>query len=133
MALIDRNLENRPRWQRKFIVFMDGLRHAVTNDFNVSYKIIVGVFALGVSAFWFRWMDFLLILVATSQVVAFELMNHAVEGVCNFIQPRMDGQIKIIKDVAAAAAAITMVAWVVLMLFQIGRMVRYAYTSGWFG
>lgn len=59
--------------------------------------VIAGV-ALGVSLQEWMW---LLVCIAT--VLSFEMMNTALEKLCNIIEPRIHPEIKLIKDVAAAA------------------------------
>ncbi|MCK7471160.1 MAG: diacylglycerol kinase [Desulfomicrobium escambiense] len=81
---------------RKIRTALSGLRYAVLHDFSVTYKLILSVLVLG-AAFAFRqWLDALLVLVATALVLAAELLNSAVEAVCDFLETRENERIRVI-------------------------------------
>lgn len=72
------------------------LRYAVLHDFSVAYKLILSVLVLG-AAFAFRqWLDALLVLVVTARVLAAELLNSAVDAVCDFLETRENERIRVI-------------------------------------
>lgn len=103
---------------RKLRVCLSGLRYAVLYDFSVAWKVIVAVMALGVS-FWLReWVDVLLILMATGQMLVAEIFNTTVETVCDYLQPGYDEKIGAIKDIAAAAAGISILTWGVVLAVE---------------
>ena len=114
---------------RKIRTVLSGLRYAVLHDFSVAYKLILSVLVLA-AAFAFRqWLDALLVLVATALVLAAELLNSAVEAVCDFLETRENARIRVIKDIAAAAAGLTILVWAVVLAVEFGRL--WPRLTGW--
>jgi len=50
--------------------------------------------------------EWLIIIIAITSVITLELLNSAIEYVCNFISPEYHEKIKIIKDASAGAVLI---------------------------
>jgi diacylglycerol kinase (ATP) len=107
---------------RKLRTVFSGLRYAVLYDWSVTYKLVFsGVILIG--AFSLRaWVDFLVILLATAFVVFAEIINSAIEALCDFVEARHNEKIKVIKDIAAAAVGIAIFAWLVVIIVEIGRL-----------
>ena len=107
---------------RKLRTVFSGLRYAVLYDWSVTYKLVLsGVILIG--AFSLRaWVDFLVILLATAFVVFAEIINSAIEALCDFVEARHNEKIKVIKDIAAAAVGIAIFAWLVVIILEIGRL-----------
>ena len=104
---------------RKFTVILAGLRYAVLHDFSVLYKLGLSLPVL-VLALWLRaWVDAAVILLATGVVVAAKLFNTASEALCDFVEPRHNDKIGIIKDIAAAATGVTILAWWLVLAAQL--------------
>jgi diacylglycerol kinase len=111
-------------WKRfnpkdKLRVFGAGMRFAISHDRNVAVQIAISLAVLAVT-FWLReWFDFVLIMIVTGNVLVFEMLNTAVEAICDYIEPDYDPQIGAIKDVAAAATGIAMFVWVIVILYEV--------------
>ncbi len=106
---------------RKLRTIVSGLRYAVLYDWSVTYKLVLSAFILA-GAFALRaWVDFLLILVATAFVVFAEIVNSAIEALCDFVEERHNEKIKVIKDMAAAAVGIAMFAWLAVIVVELAR------------
>lgn len=114
-----------PGWHpvRKVRVVLSGLRFAVLYDGSVAWKVVVSAVVLALFGATGHWRDFLLMLVATGQMLAAELLNSAVEGVCDFLVSQEDRRIKAIKDMAAAAAGIAILFWGMVLVWEAGRLV----------
>lgn len=107
---------------RKLRTVFSGLRYAVIYDWSVTYKLVVSAIIL-IAAFSLRaWVDFLVILLATAFVVFAEIINSAIEALCDFVEDRHNEKIKVIKDMAAAAVGISMFAWLVVILVEAGQL-----------
>lgn len=107
---------------RKLKVIWSGLRFAALYDLSVAYKLVLSVVLL-IAAFWLRqWLDVLLILLATALVLIAEMLNSAIEALCDFIEVRHNEKIRVIKDIAAAAAGISIVAWAVIFVVEAARL-----------
>lgn len=103
---------------RKLRVIASGLRYAVLYDLSVAYKVVLSVAVL-VFAFAYRaWVDFLLVMLATAVMLAAEIFNSAVEAICDYLQTAEDEKIKAIKDMAAAATGVAILAWVLVIAFE---------------
>jgi len=66
--------------------------------------------------------DFLLIMAATGQVLIAELFNSAIEALCDFVEPDENKQIMVIKDIAAAAAGISILIWTLIFFVEVTRL-----------
>ncbi|MBS1144975.1 MAG: diacylglycerol kinase [Proteobacteria bacterium] len=109
---------------RKLRTVFSGLRYAVIYDWSVTYKLVVSAIIL-IAAFSLRaWVDFLVILLATAFVVFAEIINSAIEALCDFVEDRHNEKIKVIKDMAAAAVGIAMFAWLVVILVEAGQLLQ---------
>jgi diacylglycerol kinase (ATP) len=107
---------------RKIRVVLSGLRYVILHDFSVTYKLVLSAILL-VPCFWLRqWLDFLLILTVTGVVLVAEILNTAIERLCDFVEPTRNERIKIIKDVAAAGVGIGIFAWSVVVLAEFWRL-----------
>jgi diacylglycerol kinase (ATP) len=112
-----------PGWHpvRKVRTALSGLRYAVVYDAAVAYKLVLSAGVL-VAAFLARaWVDFLLILLVTVLVLVAELFNTAIEALCDFVEVRHNEKIKVVKDIAAAAAGLAIFVWVVVLAVEAGR------------
>ena len=67
------------------------------------------------------WVDLLLTLVVTALVLVAEILNSAIEALCDFVEMRHNEKIKVIKDIAAAAVGISIFAWLAVLTIEISR------------
>ena len=104
---------------KKFTVILAGLRYAVLHDFTVLYKLVLSLPVLVLALWLSAWVDAAVILLATGVVVAAELFNTAVEALCDFVEPRHNDKIGIIKDIAAAAAGVAILAWWLVLVAEL--------------
>ena len=103
---------------RKVKVVIAGLSFAVRHDFSVAYKVVLSLVLVAGSAALQRWVDFVVIVLATGVVLTAELFNSAVEGVCDFMETGPDERIGAIKDVAAAAVGVSILVWLVVVAYE---------------
>jgi diacylglycerol kinase (ATP) len=107
---------------RKIRTVWSGLRYAVRYDFSVTYKLVLSALVLAAAFVQRDSLDFLLILVATGMVLFAEMMNSAVEALCDFVEEGHNEKIGVIKDIAAAAVGVSIVVWCVVLGFEIAQM-----------
>jgi diacylglycerol kinase len=103
---------------RKIKVILNGIRFGVLLEITVAYKLVLSAILLVLSFYFHDWIDVMVILVATAQVLAGELFNTAIEGVCDFIETAQNDKIRIIKDISAAAAGISIWAWAIVIVYE---------------
>jgi diacylglycerol kinase (ATP) len=60
--------------------------------------------------------------VATALVLAGELLNTAIEELCDYVQPEASAQIGATKDIAAAGVGVCIVAWASVMVLESWRL-----------
>ena len=103
---------------QKLKIILSGLYVAVISDFSVAYKVVLSVPVLAFSFIFRQWVDVTLILLATGMMLVAELFNSAIEILCDFVEEREDKRIGIIKDIAAAAAGISIFVWAVTLILE---------------
>lgn len=103
-----------------------GLWFAIVNDFSVAYKVVVSVVALALSAAYRDFVDVIMILLATGLMLMAEIFNTAIEAICDYFETGYDEKIGAIKDLAAAAAGISIVVWITVVLWEIYRALHVA-------
>lgn len=104
---------------RKFKIILSGLRFAVLYDFSVMYKIFLSVLIFIPVLIFNAWIDASLIILATGVMLAAEVFNTAIEAICDFMETRYNEKIRMIKDIAAAAAGITIFTWMTVLCLEL--------------
>lgn len=99
---------------RKLKVMLAGLRFAMI-DIAVSYKLVLSVFVILPSLFLHQWIDTSIIILATAMMLTAEMFNTVVEAMCDYMQSEFDPKIGMIKDIAAAATGIAILAWLITL------------------
>lgn len=107
---------------RKIKVCLSGLRFAMRYDFSVAYKMYVSIITLIICFLLRQWVDSLLIMAATALVLIAEMFNSAIEGLCDFVETHENHKIKVIKDISAAAAGISILLWAVILVVELSRL-----------
>jgi diacylglycerol kinase len=107
---------------RKVLTVISGLRYAVLMEFSVAYKLVISIIVLIATFVLREWADLLLILISTGLVLITEMVNSAIEAICDFVEERHNEKIKIIKDIAAAAVGISIVVWAVVCTVEVAEM-----------
>jgi diacylglycerol kinase len=107
---------------RKLKVILSGLHVAVVSDFSVAYKVILSVPVLGFSFFFHQWVDAGLILLAMGLMLISELFNSAIEVLCDLVEPQQNEHIRVTKDIAAAAAGLSIAVWAAILMIESIRL-----------
>jgi diacylglycerol kinase len=101
----------------KLKIIFKGLYFAVITDFSVAYKLVLSIPILIFSCVFYRWVDLTLILLATGMMLLGELLNSAIEILCDFVEQQENPQIGAIKDIAAAAG-IGIFVWAAILIVE---------------
>ncbi|NJM96157.1 MAG: diacylglycerol kinase [Phormidesmis sp. RL_2_1] len=107
---------------KKIRTFFSGLHIAVVTDFSVAYKVVLSVPILSSFFFLHQWIDVNLILLAMGLVLVSELFNSAIEVLCDFVEPQQNERIRITKDIAAAAAGLSILVWAAILSIESIRL-----------
>jgi diacylglycerol kinase len=108
---------------RKTKVIFSGIRYGVLLEVSVAYKLVLSVIILVLSFYFHDWIDVMVIVVATGQVLAGEMFNTAIEAVCDFVESGQNEKIGIIKDISAAAAGINIAVWATAIGYEYFKLV----------
>jgi diacylglycerol kinase len=103
---------------RKLKVVLAGLHIAVVTDFSVAYKVLLSIPILVGTFVFQKWLDVSIILLAMGLMLISELFNSAIEVLCDFVEPQHNDQIRIIKDIAAAAAGLSILVWAAILIVE---------------
>lgn len=103
---------------QKLKVILAGLHVAVVTDFSVAYKVILSIPVLGCAFFFSQWVDVSLILLAMGLMLISELFNSAIEVLCDFVEPQQNDRIRVTKDIAAAAAGLSILVWAAILIIE---------------
>jgi diacylglycerol kinase len=107
---------------RKLRVAFSGLRYAILNESSVAIEIILSALVLAGCFYYRQWLDFGIVLVASGLMLVAEMVNTAIEALCDFVEPGHNEKIGIIKDVASAAVGISILVWSVTLLMEVVRL-----------
>jgi diacylglycerol kinase (ATP) len=95
---------------RAFGYAFSGLVSAFRNELHVKLHAISALLVIGLGFYCHVTVtEWLLLLGCISLVICTELMNSALERLCNLVSPGQHPAVKYIKDVAAAAVLISCV------------------------
>lgn len=107
---------------KKLKIILKGLYIAVITDFSVAYKLILSIPVLFLAFLIRQRADFTVILLATGTMLSAELFNSAIEILCDFVEQREDHRIGAIKDIAAAAAGISIFVWAATLILEVSHL-----------
>lgn len=115
------------RLLKSFQWAMHGLKFCITKEKNFQLHCAAAVIAMGLGFFLhLTSVEWMVVIICIALVLAFEMMNTAIEHVCNLIHPSIHPTVKIIKDVSAGAVfLIAIMAVVCGAIIFIPKMILY--------
>lgn len=115
----------KPPVHRSFYNAFRGIFLMLRSERNFQIEVLALILNLGMIVFLkLSTTDAAIILLTCFAVLSAEILNTAVEKVCDIVQPEYDERIKFIKDVAAGAVLILAIAAVF-----VGILVYWKYVS----
>jgi len=102
------------RKKNRFIVALNGLKFVFKNEGHFKFHIVIFILVV-LLGFYFRiekW-EWTTILLCSLFVFICEIINTAMEQLCDYIQPNQDERIGLIKDISAGAVLISAIMVVV--------------------
>ena len=86
----------------RFIVAIEGICHAIGTERHLRFHLVACFYVV---FFGFLYgltrAQWCITLLTASSVIGFELMNTAVESLCNYVQPSFHPLIKVTKDISS--------------------------------
>jgi diacylglycerol kinase (ATP) len=113
--------------RKKLASSLNGLTAAVARDRSVRRVALISSAAVIAAAWHHRWVDVVIIITVSGLLTVTELLNTAVEELCDYIEPRFDVNIGRIKEITAAAVLVALVTWVLVIVTEACRV------AGWIG
>jgi len=111
---------------RSFGFALEGLAYVVKAEGNARVHLLATLLVLGLGfGFGVTRLEWTALLAAIGLVWAAELLNTALEGLCDIVQPARSAGIKRVKDVAAGAVLMA-----ALAAAGIGGLVFWPYVFG---
>lgn len=117
-------------FKSRFLSFkyaFNGLKIIFTTETNAIIHLVVGFLVLLLSFYIqihvFEWIA---IIFSIGFVVVTEIINTAIEKLCDFIHPNKNENIKIIKDITAAAVLISVVVAILIgFLVLVPKIIKF--------
>ena len=104
---------------RSFKNAFSGLCHFFRHERNGKIQAAIGICALLLAAFLrITRNEWIAVLLCIGSVLSMEMLNSALEKLCDLVEPAVHPQIKIVKDTAAGA-----VLWVSMFSAVIGGII----------
>jgi diacylglycerol kinase len=96
------------RFLKSFLFALNGLRDAIRHEKNFRIQFVITLLVVGAGFFFsVSAMEWMAILICTAMVLSFEIMNSAIEKLCDFVCPSINPVIKKIKDLSAGAVLLS--------------------------
>lgn len=96
------------RFITSFLYAGRGMAHCMRREKNFRIQLIAaGLLITAGFIFQLTHIEWSLVVISMALVLSMEMINTAIEHVCNIIQPGIHPSIRIIKDIAAGAVLIT--------------------------
>ncbi len=93
---------------KRFKHALNGIAHVFKNEQNFKIHFLTAIFVIAAGIFFkIDQTEWLIIIIAITSVITLELLNSAIEYLCNFLSPDYSDKIKNIKDASAGAVLIS--------------------------
>ncbi len=84
-----------------------GLAQSFRKEIHLKLHAVIAVLIIGLGFFFdITKTDWVIVLLSITLVICLEMVNSALEKLCDFVMPQQNPKIKYIKDVAAGAVLV---------------------------
>ena len=112
-------MKNKQNILKAFINAFNGMKYFFLHERNGQVQLVVAVIVTALSVVvHISTVEWIIVWICVAIVIGFEMLNTAIENLCNMVQEEYHPIIKIIKDVASAA-----VLWVSIISIIIGLII----------
>lgn len=117
----------------RFIVAIEGICHAIGTERHLRFHLV--------ACFYVVFFGFLygltralwcITLLTASSVIGFELINTAVESLCNYVQPSFHSLIKVTKDISSGGVLVSAVFAFVNGLIIFGQKDKFLFVLNFY-
>lgn len=103
---------------KSFVYAARGLGIVWREEFNFRLEILAGAIVLATAYFFrFTYIESAFVVLAVTAILCAEILNTAIEDLCNKIEPNQNDAIRKIKDTAAAFVLIAIIGAIFLIAF----------------
>ena len=100
---------------KAFINAANGIGHCIRGEINFKIQLVAAITAIILGIFFnISTTEWLFVISCSMLVLSLELLNTALENVCNIITKEIHPVIKIVKDVAAGAVLVSAIGSVII-------------------
>jgi len=121
-------------WKPSFSIvrLLGSFRHAfrgmltfLRREQNARIHAVAALVAVGLSAYWrIQPWEWVAVVCSIAMVLAAELLNSAIEALCDHVTPEQHADIKVVKDLAAAAVVVVALAALVVGILVFGPRIK---------
>jgi diacylglycerol kinase len=109
----------------KYQLWIEGLRYAFSRDKNLFIQTsIVILLLLGLEIFLQNWPLIKQTILFGTIVIILELINTAIELICDFMEPKWSIHIKRIKDIGSSIVALAIIVTFTITIIDIWILLR---------
>jgi len=89
---------------KSFVFAFNGLKDCILHEKNFQVQFVVSIIVLALGIFFqLSRMEWVIILLCFAVVLSFEIINSAIEKLCDLVCPTFNLTIKKVKDMSASA------------------------------
>lgn len=110
---------------KSFKYAINGLRQMIFVERNFTIHIAAAFLTIAFCVFLqVSHLELITVIICIALVISTEIINSAIEKICDLVHPAQHEKIKVIKDIAAAAVLVTAIAAVVIgMIIFVPKLV----------
>ncbi|MGB1247851.1 MAG: diacylglycerol kinase family protein [Chitinophagales bacterium] len=106
------------KFLQSFVYAFQGVKTAFAREQNMKIHVLATILIIGAGfLFCISTIEWIIIILCISSVIALEIMNTAIEATVDLISPEKHPLAKIAKDCAAGAVLVMSIASVVIAVF----------------
>ncbi len=110
---------------KKSQLWIEGLRYAFSRDNNLLVQTtVILIIVLGLEAFLESWDLIKQTILFGFIIITLELINTAIELICDFMEPKWNEHIKRIKDIGSSIVALAIIMSIVITGIDIWLLMR---------
>lgn len=103
---------------RAFAYAFSGITQSFRQETHLKLHAVIALLVIGAGFFFtISKVKWIIVLITITLVIAFEMVNSAIEKLCDLVMPEQHPKIKYIKDVAAGAVLVVCFFAVIAGLF----------------
>lgn len=115
-----------------FLYAFNGLVFFLKNERNGRIQLVISI-VIAMLAWWLHVSasEWIILLACIATVLSFEMINSAIEKLCNLVHPEYHAAVKVIKDIAAGAVLwVSVFSGIIGFIIFLPKIVYFFYHMG---